>query len=64
MMGKEYADMTLEELVAENNRLWDMRQQLKAEQAALQPYLDAAWEAKAKQDAAKADPALTQGIGG
>lgn len=60
---KPYSEMSLEELVDLNNRLWDQRQALKAQQAELQPYLDAAWEAKSKADAAKGDPALAQGIG-
>ena len=63
-MGKDYETMTLEELLAENDRLWAIRQEAKQKQAELQPYLDAAWEDKAKADAAKADPTLTQGIGG
>ena len=62
-MGKDYADMTLEELIAENNRLWKIRQDAKAEQAKLQPYLDAANKAEEAANAAKADPKLTQNIG-
>lgn len=63
MTPKDYEDMTLEELVAENNRLWEIRQAAKAEQAKLQPYLDAANLAEQAQNAAGGDPALTQGIG-
>lgn len=60
---KDYSEMTLEELIAENNRLWEQRQAIKAQQAELQPYLDAANKADEAEKAAKADPSLTQGIG-
>lgn len=62
-MQKAFEDMTLEELVAENDRLWQIRQQFKALQLELQPFLDAAWAAHNEEQAAKADPALQQTIG-
>jgi hypothetical protein len=63
MEPKSLDDMTLEELVAENNRLWAIRQEAKAQQSALQPYLDKANKAEEAASAKKADPSLTQGIG-
>lgn len=59
----DYASMTHEELLAFNQHLWQMRQQLKAEQMVLQPYLDVAEAAASAAAAAKADPALTQSFG-
>lgn len=62
-MGKAYEEMTLEELVAEQSRLDEAIGVLKEQRRNLIPFLDAAWEAKTAEEAAKADPRLTQGIG-
>lgn len=63
-MGKAYEEMTLEELVAEQSRLDEDIRVLKERRRGLIPFLDAAWEAKTAEDAAKADPKLEQGIRG
>lgn len=64
---KEYADLTLEELVAIQQRLTAkyeaVRNVYKEEMKELQPYLDAAWAEHTANEAAKSDPALNQGIG-
>ena len=57
------AEMTLTELIAEQQRLVDAIAALRVELKALGPYLDTAWQAQIAEDAAKADPRLTQGIG-
>lgn len=60
----DYSTWTLEQLEAENNRLWEMRQALKARQMEIVPYLEAAHKNRQEEAAAQADPALTQIIGG
>ena len=60
---KPLGEWTLEELVAENDRLWEERKTLKKQQGILQPFLDAAWKAKEAADAAKGDPNLEQRVG-
>ncbi len=63
MNAQEYADMTLEELQAEQRSLYLAIEEIRAQQQLLLPYLDAVWREQNKADAAQADPNLTQGIG-
>jgi len=62
-MNPGYEMWTLEELEAENQRLLAAIQEIKTEQDELLPYLDAAWVTRNAEEAAKADPRLTQSIG-
>lgn len=63
----EYADLMLDELVAIQQSLTaeyeTARKKYKQRMAELQPFLDAAWAEHTANEAAKADPALNQGIG-
>ena len=58
-----YSDWTLEELEAEKQRLQGEVEALRVEIRDLLPYLDAAWRRRNVEEAAKADPSLTQTIG-
>lgn len=59
----EYADWTLEELQEASWNIEAEIRRLKEEQRVLLPFLEAAHRAKNEEDAAKADPGLTQGVG-
>ncbi len=59
----DYEYMTLEALEAEKQRLDAEIEAIKAERRELLPHLDAAWKNRNAEEASKADPALTQGIG-
>ena len=61
--AKAPAEMSLAELEAENNRLWGIRELVKAAQMNLAPFLDAASIADTAAKAAQADPTLNQRIG-
>jgi hypothetical protein len=60
---KALADMTYEELSAETDRLWVIRNTVKAAQVALQPFIEALSAAETARRAALADPNLEQRIG-
>lgn len=59
----DYASMMLEELQTANQHLWSLREQLKALQLEIVPFIEAAEAERLAAELAKADPALTQGIG-
>lgn len=60
---KDPRDMSYSELSAENERLWDIRNAVKARQVAIQSYIEALGAAETAARAAQADPNLDQRIG-
>jgi 5-formyltetrahydrofolate cyclo-ligase len=62
--AQDPADMTYEELSAEADRLWEIRQAAKAAQMVLVPFIEALSAAETARRAALADPNLEQNLGG
>ncbi|MBL8165420.1 MAG: hypothetical protein JNJ61_25780 [Anaerolineae bacterium] len=61
--AEDYAQMDLAALEAEKRALEAIRDRVKGLLSDMQPHLDAAYAAQQREEAAKADPALTQHMG-